>query len=64
MHVTANGKPVACKIHMQMWFGGSPVGEVGTHVVKNGVWKETIVAKGPNASRRARSASRSCCTRP
>ena len=47
--VTANGKPVACKIHLQMWFGGMPVGEVGTHVVENGVWKETIVAKGKNA---------------
>ena len=49
VHVTANGKPVACKIHVQMWFNGASVGEVGTHVVKNGVWKETIVAKGPNA---------------
>ncbi|HKB93614.1 MAG TPA: hypothetical protein VKC62_05200 [Gaiellaceae bacterium] len=47
--VTANGKPVACRIHLQMWFNGSSVGEVGTHVVKNGVWKETIVATGPNA---------------
>lgn len=47
--VTANGKPVACKIHVQMWFGGASVGEVGTHVVKNGIWKETIVATGPNA---------------
>jgi hypothetical protein len=49
VRVTANGKPVACKIHVQMWLVGSSVGEVGTHVVKNGVWKETIVAKGPNA---------------
>jgi hypothetical protein len=47
--VTANGKPVACKIHVQMWFNGFSVGEIGTHVVKDGVWKETIVAKGPNA---------------
>jgi hypothetical protein len=47
--VTANGKPVACKIHIQMWFNGSSVGEVGTHVVKKGVWRETIVATGPNA---------------
>ncbi|HXR11455.1 MAG TPA: hypothetical protein VN770_04105 [Gaiellaceae bacterium] len=47
--VTADGKPVACKIHVQMWFGGSSVGEIGTHVVKNGVWRETIVATGPNA---------------
>ena len=47
--VTARGKPVACRIHLQMWFNGASVGEVGTHIVKNGVWKETIVAKGPEA---------------
>jgi len=47
--VTANGKPVACKIHLQMWFNGSSVGEIGTHVVRNGIWKETIVATGPAA---------------
>ena len=46
----AAGKPVACKIHLQMLLAGvSVVGEVGTHNVKNGVWQETIVAKGPNA---------------
>ena len=47
--VTANDKPVACKIHVQVFFNGFSVGEVGTHVVKNGVWKETIPAKGKNA---------------
>jgi hypothetical protein len=47
--VTANGKPVACKIHVQVFFNGFSVGEVGTHVVKTGVWKETIPAKGVNA---------------
>ncbi len=45
----AAGKPVACKIHLQMLFGSSVVGEVGTHTVKKGVWKETIVAHGPDA---------------
>ena len=46
----ATGKPVACKIHLQMLLAGaSVVGEVGVHVVKNGIWQETIVAKGPNA---------------
>lgn len=46
----AAGKPVASKIHLQMLLAGvSVVGEVGVHVVKNGVWKETIVAHGPNA---------------
>lgn len=49
VHVTANGKPVACKIHVQVFFNGFSVGEVGTHVLKNGVWKETIPAKGKNA---------------
>ena len=51
VHVTNSaGKPVACKIHLQMLLAGlSVVGEVGVHVVKNGVWKETIVAKGPDA---------------
>lgn len=47
----AAGKPVACKIHLQMFLAGGAfaVGEVGVHVVKNGIWKETIVAHGPNA---------------
>jgi hypothetical protein len=43
------GKPVACRIHLQFFFGGSPVGEVGVHVVKTGLWKETIPATGKNA---------------
>ena len=47
--VTANGKPVACKIHVQVFFNGFSVGEVGTHVVQTGIWKETIPAKGTNA---------------
>lgn len=42
-------KPVRAKIHLQMWFNGVSVGEVGTHTVKNGVWKETIPARGPDA---------------
>ena len=45
----ATGKPVAAKIHLQMWFNGVSVGEVGTHTVKTGIWKETIPAKGPDA---------------
>jgi len=51
VHVTNSaGRPVACKIHLQMLLAGlSVVGEIGVHVVKNGVWKETIVAKGPDA---------------
>jgi hypothetical protein len=49
VRVTANNKPVACKIHVQVFFNGFSVGEVGTHVVKNGVWKETIPATGKDA---------------
>ncbi|HVP74933.1 MAG TPA: hypothetical protein VMS63_02840 [Gaiellaceae bacterium] len=46
----AAGKPVACRIHLQMLLAGvSVVGEIGVHVVKTGIWKETIVAKGPDA---------------
>ena len=46
----AAGKPVASRIHLQMLLAGQAVvGEVGVHVVKNGVWKETIVAHGPDA---------------
>jgi hypothetical protein len=47
--VTANGKPAACKIHVQVFLNGYSVGEVGTHVVKSGIWKETIPARGTNA---------------
>lgn len=42
-------KPVACRIHLQFFFNGSPVGEVGVHTVKNGLWRETIPARGPDA---------------
>jgi len=42
----ATGKPVACRIHLQFLFGGLPVGEVGTHVVKTGVWQETFGTPG------------------
>ena len=47
----AAGKPVASRIHLQMLLAPfmSVVGEVGVHTVKNGVWKETIVAHGPGA---------------
>jgi hypothetical protein len=45
----ATGKPVACLIHVEVTFGGVPVGQVGRHRVKNGFWKETIPAKGKDA---------------
>lgn len=44
---TPSGKPLSCRIHLQILFGGTPVGQIGVHVVKNGVWKETI-GKGAN----------------
>src|SRR5258708_20842611 len=47
--VTSNGKPVACKIHIQVFFNGFSVGEVGTHIVKNEIWKESIPPAGKNA---------------
>src|SRR5579872_4111418 len=49
------GKPVACAIHLQFLFGGVPVGEVGRHTVKTGVWQGTFGTPGnpsfPPASR-------------
>jgi hypothetical protein len=51
VHVTdaASGAPVAATIHLQFFFGGFAVGEVGRHRVANGVWKETIPATGKDA---------------
>ena len=50
VHVTdPAGKPVASRIHLQFLFGGMVVGEVGVHVVADGVWKETIPATGKDA---------------
>jgi hypothetical protein len=51
VHVTdaATDKPVDSRIHVQVTFGGSPVGQIGRHHVKDGVWKETIPATGKNA---------------
>ena len=46
VRVTLNGKPVAAFIHLQFVFGGSPVGEVGKHTVKNGFWQETFGTPG------------------
>ncbi len=40
------GKPVACRIHLQFFFGSLPVGEVGVHVVKTGFWQETFGTPG------------------
>ena len=45
----AAGKPVAAKIHVQILFGGQPVGQVGTHKVKTGLWREVIGKGGVDA---------------
>ena len=38
------GRPVTASVHLQILFGGVPVGQVGRHRVANGVWQETIGA--------------------
>ena len=43
----AAGKPIPAKIHLQILFGGAPVGQVGVHKVANGVWRE-VIGKGAN----------------
>jgi hypothetical protein len=42
----AAGRPVPATVHLQVLFGGSPVGQIGRHRVKNGVWSETIGGGG------------------
>jgi hypothetical protein len=42
VRVTADGKPISCRIHLQFLFGGAPVGQVGRHALANGVWRETF----------------------
>jgi len=44
----AAGRPVAALVHLQILFGGVPVGQVGRHRVASGVWRETI-GTGRNA---------------
>jgi hypothetical protein len=50
----ASGHPVPATVHLQILFGGTPVGQVGRHHVANGVWSETIGTDG-NAPFPARS---------
>ena len=49
----AAGRPVPATVHLQILFGGVPVGQVGRHRVANGVWRETI-GRGANPSFPAR----------
>ena len=39
---TPAGRPIAAHIHMQMLFGTLPVGEIGRHYLRRGVWRETF----------------------
>jgi hypothetical protein len=40
------GRQVPATVHIQILFGGVPVGQVGRHRVANGVWRETLGAPG------------------
>lgn len=42
----AAGKPIPADVHLQILFGGVPVGQIGRHHVKRGVWQETFGAPG------------------
>jgi hypothetical protein len=42
----AAGRPVPAKVHLQILFGGVPVGQVGRHRVADGVWRETLGVPG------------------
>ena len=42
VRVTAAGKPVSCRIHLEFLFSGAPVGQVGRHALADGVWRETF----------------------
>jgi hypothetical protein len=42
----AAGKPVPASVHLQLLFGGVPVGQVGRHRVPGGVWRETFGVPG------------------
>lgn len=49
------GKRVPANIHLQFLFSGVPVGQVGRHHVRNGVWRETFGVPGnPPFPERAR----------
>jgi hypothetical protein len=41
----AKGQPMRALVHLQILFGGAPVGQIGRHRVV-GVWRETIGAPG------------------
>ena len=47
--VTAKGKPQPARIYLQIMYRGNSVGNIGTHIVPNGKWAETI--RWPAASR-------------
>jgi hypothetical protein len=54
----AAGKPVPFRVHLQFLFSGVPVGQVGRHDVRSGVWRETFGVPGnPPFPERARGQS-------
>lgn len=42
----AAGRPLAANVHLQILFGGVPVGQVGRHRVPDGIWRETLGTTG------------------
>ena len=42
----AAGRPVPATVHLQILFGGVPVGQVGRHRVRDGIWRETLGTPG------------------
>ena len=42
----AAGHGIPARIHLQILLGGSPVGQIGVHRVRNGIWQETIGGPG------------------
>jgi hypothetical protein len=40
------GRSVPASVHLQILFGGVPVGQVGRHRIANGVWRETLGTPG------------------
>jgi hypothetical protein len=42
----AAGRPVAADVHLQILFAGVPVGQIGRHHVRNGIWRETLGTPG------------------
>ena len=55
VRVTADGKPVSCRIHLQFLFSGAPVGQVGRHTLD---WRQLLFASLVQARDGAQQAQR------